>query len=77
MSELLDCPEEDVLRELRYCAGQPGARFFKGQIGRAQDVALERGWLERDTLHTSLLRLTDAGRLRLAAAELADAARRR
>lgn len=34
-----------IMRELRYCAGAPGSRMG-GAIGQAQDLAVERGWLE-------------------------------
>lgn len=57
---------EDVLRELRYCAGGPGSQFKKGQIARAQNAALDQGWLGPVVGSPGLLAPTDAGRRFLA-----------
>jgi hypothetical protein len=54
--------EADVLRELRYCAGAPGYRFHTGQISRAQDRALECGWLAPHSAQPGMLMITQAGR---------------
>lgn len=64
-----DVLDADLLRELRYCAVTPGARFFKGQIAAAQDRGLEQGLLERDKLHPDLLAITPRGRRLIQAAD--------
>jgi len=64
---------EDVLRELRYCAGGPGSRFKEGQIARAQDAAFDRGWLSPVTGCPNMLAPTDAG-MRFLALHPADIA---
>lgn len=66
----MDTIEDDMLRELRYCAAGPGSRHG-GQLGRAQDEAVKRGWLVAlpiaGTSPVRLLHLTEAGRRALAA----------
>lgn len=53
---------EDVLRELRYCVVEPGSRFREGQVARAQDAALARGWLGPAADRPGFLVVTEAGR---------------
>lgn len=62
---------EDVLRELHYVAAAgPATRFLNGQVARAQDAALARGWLAPDALHRRLLVITPRGLAILVAASV-------
>lgn len=58
-------PDEDLLRELHYCAFAPGGPLG-GQVGRAQDRALEAGFLVPCQERAGFLAITPLGRARLA-----------
>lgn len=59
-------PDEDLIRELHYCAYAPGGRFGGGQVGRAQARALDAGFLMPCQGRAGFLAITALGRARLA-----------
>ena len=59
----------EVVRELRYCSNPLGGMRMDGQIGRAQEAALAKGWLLPDPQRPGWLLLSNAGRTYLVAAK--------
>jgi hypothetical protein len=58
----------EIIRELRYCSNPMGGMRMGGQIGRAQEAALDMGWLLPDPQRPEWLVLSNTGRAYLVAA---------